>query len=230
MAAFHSLGSPVPFYSLMKIDYQFKNKALLKDALTHPSKWHKSRPSAYERLEFLGDRVLGLVVAELLIKKFPNEAEGALAKRLTGLVREESLVRVAQEIDIASSLSVAGEDSANYPAAILADACEALIGAIYSDGGLAAASAFIEAHWKNIVSENLLPPEDPKNTLQEYVQGRGWPLPLYEIIDQSGPAHNPHFKVRVTIQKHEPTIGEGPSRRAAEKAAAHFMVESLKVK
>ena len=214
----------------MKIDYQFKNKALLKDALTHPSKWHKSRPSAYERLEFLGDRVLGLVVAELLIKKFPNEAEGALAKRLTGLVREESLVRVAQDIDIASSLSVAGEDSANYPAAILADACEALIGAIYSDGGLAAASAFIEAHWKSIVSENLLPPEDPKNTLQEYVQGRGWPLPLYEIIDQSGPAHNPHFKVLVTIQKHEPAIGEGPSRRAAEKAAAQLMIEKLKAR
>ena len=228
------LEPPVPSCALngmleQKIGYQFKNKSFLKDALTHPSKWHKNRPSAYERLEFLGDRVLGLVVAELLIKRFPQEAEGALAKRLTGLVREESLTRVAQEIEIAASLDVAGEDSANYSPAVLADACEALIGALYLDGGLDAAAAFIQKHWKNIIAENVTPPEDPKNKLQEYVQARGWPLPLYEVIDKAGPAHNPHFKVRVTIEKQGPAIGEGPSRRAAEKAAAQLVLENLKI-
>ena len=211
-----------------RIEYQFKNPALLHAALTHPSKWTKSgRPSSYERLEFLGDRVLGLVIAETLLERFPKDAEGPLAKRLAGLVREEALARIAVNIDLVVSLNVAGDDSECSPS-MLADACEALIGAIYQDGGIEPARAFILKEWTGLLAENLLPPEDPKNALQEWVQARGMDLPMYEIIDQKGPAHAPHFTVQVSIAGYEPATGEGASRRAAEKQAALAMLEIVK--
>ncbi len=224
------------------LDYRFKQPELLDEALTHPSAslgrgprgpvatGSGRRRTVYERLEFLGDRVLGLVVAEMLFHRFPDENEGALARRHAALVRREALARVALILGLDKLLLLSkGEEEAggrNNPT-MLSDACEALLGAVYADGGLDPAARIIRGHWATLMAESATPPKDAKTALQEWAQGRGKPLPLYETRGIEGPPHDPSFLVAVTVEGFLSVTGCGTSKRAAEQAAATAMLEQL---
>ncbi len=211
-----------------KIGYIFSDQSLRETALTHSST--QSDRSNNERLEFLGDRVLGLVVADLLITAFPQEAEGSLAKRHTGLVRQEALVNVAKVIDLAEYLKLsAGETKSGglKKDKILADAVEALIGAIYLDGGFKAAQGFIKKFWWTMLQEQVVPPEDAKSQLQEWVQERSLPLPEYKTLGKSGTDHSPQFEIEVSVKGHGKASAIATSKRAAEKEAALKMLKKV---
>ena len=201
-------------------------------ALTHPSVTSDPARSGgdYERLEFLGDRVLGLIVAEMLFRQFPDEAEGNLAKRLAQLVRKETLAAVARELELGDFMRLEmgdGEASGRENPGLLSDTCEAVIAALYLDGGLDVAKQFIGKNWQERVEAHGAPPADSKTTLQEWAQGRGLPLPKYEEVTRSGPAHSPLFTVSVQLQGRDAVEGEGRSKRAAEQDAATKMLEAL---
>lgn len=213
------------------LEYRFREPQLLIDALTHPSvDAARGRASAFERLEFLGDRVLGLVVAEMIFKRFPNEAEGHLARRQAALVRRESLARVALVVGLDKAVILSkseDEGTGRSNPALLADACEAVLGAVYADGGLDAAAAIIRKHWDPLVAEAIAPPRDAKTALQEWAQGRGLPLPAYTVLEQAGLAHEPMFHISVTVEGEKPAEGKGTSKRAAEQAAATSLLDRL---
>lgn len=211
------------------IGYEFSDRALARTALTHRSAAGRVAPT-YERLEFLGDRVLALVVADMLYDEFPREEEGALAKRLVALVRRETLSEVAAGLGIGRLIRLSrGEEEAGgrENPAILADVCESLIGAIYRDGGMAPARAFIERHWTGRMEGTPEPPKDAKTSLQEWAQGRGFALPAYRQVSRSGPDHAPQFTIQVTVGDFPPERGSGPTKRIAEQIAAEKLLERL---
>jgi ribonuclease-3 len=220
------------------LNYQFSHLDLLEEALTHSSACPVrgrgaggTKPRAsYERLEFLGDRVLGLAVAGMLFRTFPRENEGALARRHAALVRRETLARVAiiLGLDQVLVMSKGEEDGGgrNNPT-ILADACEAVLGAVYADGGLEPAGAIVERLWEPLMAESVTPPKDCKTGLQEWAQGRGKPLPEYQTLGVEGPQHDPIFLVSVTVEGFAPVTGQGNSKRVAEQAAASAMLEKV---
>lgn len=219
-----------------RLGHSFATPQLLQDALTHPSlagfKQRRKGTMPYERLEFLGDRVLGLVIAEWLYEKFPDANEGELAKRHAALVNREALRVVAVEIGLGQHLKLAhGEEagSARKNLATLPDAMEAILGALYLDGGLEAASAFIHRLWQKDIA---IPeaPADPKTVLQEWAQGQGLPLPQYKVVEHTGPAHAPKFVIEVTVKGHPPATAEGDSKRAAQKTAAQLLLQTLRKK
>lgn len=214
------------------LGHHFAKGDLLVEALTHPSAVRRRSISkrGYERLEFLGDRVLGLVVAELLWRRFPTEAEGELTRRQTHLVRREALAEVAEAVGLGSQLIVsAGEDAAGVRenSSVLADVCEAVIAALYLDGGLTAARRFVEKRWEPRLAALGEPPRDPKTTLQEWVQARGLPLPSYRTVATEGPAHRRRFTVTVNVEGLGPATASGSSKRAAETAAAAAALAAL---
>jgi ribonuclease-3 len=216
------------------LGYNFKNTKLLDEALTHPSiSMQRSENEAifnYERLEFLGDAVLALVVAELLVNKYPNEREGSLAKRHSGLVHGEALAVIAENLGISQYIKMtAGEASSGgrQNRSNMENTLEAIIGAIYMDGGIGAAKSFVMAHWKNAIEQMTHPPKDAKTSLQEWAQGRGLGIPVYEVARISGPAHEPHFVIRVIVDGYESAEASGPSKKKAEKAAAEMLLERL---
>lgn len=216
------------------LGYKFSNRKLLDEALTHPSislqRGEKDHIFNYERLEFLGDAVLALIVAELLINKYPDEREGALAKRHSGLVHGEALAAIAEQIGISQFIVMtSGEDSSGgrQNRSNMENTLEAIIGAIYMDGGLEPAKSFINTHWQKSITEMLEPPKDAKTALQEWAQGRGLPIPVYEVAKTSGPAHEPHFTIRVVVQGIEPIQAEGASKKKAEKAAAELLLAKI---
>lgn len=221
------------------IGHQFAQPALLAEALTHPGALPSQRRTGrrpgppqrgYERLEFLGDRVLGLVVAEHLWRQFAREPEGDLTRRLTHLVRREALARVALAIGLDRHMTLSKADALGGAAknpAILADVCEAVIAAIYLDGGFEAAAAFIKRWWEPLLTEMDKPPRDPKTTLQEWAQGRGLNRPSYDLVETTGPDHAPRFTVAAHLDGHEPATATASSKRAAEAAAAAALLERL---
>ncbi len=215
------------------IGYDFHQPALLRQALTHPSATHGrhgAESDNYERLEFLGDRVLGLIVADCLLARVPAESEGSLARRLAALVRRETLAEVAGEIGLGDHLILGPgevEAGSHENASLLADACEAVIGALYLDAGLEAARAFVVARWTPHLEADLTPPQDAKTALQEWAQGRGLPLPEYREVAREGPPHEPVFTVEVEVREHPPAIGRGLSKRLAEQAAAESLLAHL---
>lgn len=214
------------------LGHHFAEIDFLIEALTHPSAVRRRRISrrGYERLEFLGDRVLGLIVAELLWRRFPMEAEGELTRRQTHLVRRDALAEVARAVGLGGQLIVsAGEDAAGVRAnaSVLADVCEAVIAALYLDGGLSAARRFIEKRWEPRLSKLVEPPRDPKTALQEWVQARGLPLPSYRTVATEGPPHRRRFTVTVSIEGFSPATASGSSKRAAETAAAAAAMAAL---
>jgi len=214
------------------IGYTFKDIGLLRQALVHSSATAQ-RLKSNERMEFMGDRVLGLILAELLLNAFPDEDEGEISYRFTALAQRDALATVAGEIGLAENLALSNGEhltGGRENPGMLADATEAVICALYKDGGLEAARAFIHAHWTEMMLENRRPPKDPKTTLQEWAQGRGLALPQYRIHGQEGPDHQPVFSVEVTIQGQPATHGEGPNKRAAEQAAAEAMLGIIKNK
>jgi ribonuclease-3 len=227
-----TLAAAAPAPLTEALGHHFTRTELLTEALTHPS-MRSRRGSArrgYERLEFLGDRVLGLIVAELLWRRFPEEAEGALTRRHTGLVRRETLTKVAKTIGLGPHILLsAGEEAAGARdnPSVLADVCEAVIAALYLDGGLGVAAAFVERWWAPQLAKLGAPPRDPKTALQEWAQARGRALPIYRTVAAEGPAHRRTFTVTVEVDGVPPAMATGSSKRAAEAAAAAVALAAL---
>lgn len=211
------------------IGYVFKDIGLLQVALTHSSTGEKDN---YERLEFLGDRVLGLVIASLLFKKFPDEKEGDMAKRLASLVQGETLSKLSSRISLGDYIIFSEAEAAAGGAKndhILADVYESVIGAMYLDGGFEPCKTLIETQWEDVLYTMVEPPQHPKTAIQEWAQAQGLALPLYEIIGQSGPDHAPIFEVSLSVVGYEIVRGQGRSRAEAEKEAAQIFVTSVKI-
>ena len=218
-----------------RIGYRFKDTALFDSALSHISalKGARNRGGSYQRLEFLGDHVLGLVISDLLFRAFPKADEGELSRRLADLVRKETCAEIARTIDLGAAIRL-GSSEANAGGrkrpAILADVCEALIGAVYLDGGYTAAEALVGRLWEARMKTKAQPLRDPKTVLQEWAQARGLPTPAYREVARSGPDHDPVFRVTVQLPKLAPAEGSGRSKRAAEQAAAAAMMTREGVK
>ena len=204
--------------------YQFKNVNLAYLALSHRSIVNdQNQAETNERLEFLGDRVLGLTAANMLYEAFPDADEGELHRRHRALIRKGTCADVAREIGLGAFLILGKSEISSggrTKQAILADACEALIAAIYLDGGIEMAEAFVDRHWRHRLVEAEKPRRDGKSALQEWAQGRGFPPPVYEEMARTGPDHEPVFTVRVLISEQEPAKGKGGTKRDAEQAAA----------
>lgn len=215
------------------LDHDFNNPDLLELALVHPSMAasRDTRGATNQRLEFLGDRVLGLIVAAMLYEAFPDEEEGDMSRRHTGLVRRETLARVAADLGLGDHVKMAKSEQATdgrSNPSLLADTCEAVIAAIYLDAGIDAADAFIRRHWTPLMVEDLQPPQDAKTELQEYGQSLGLDLPGYRETGRSGPQHAPVFTMEVALSDFPPVSAEGATKRAAEQAAAELLLSRLK--
>ncbi len=206
-----------------RLGYVFKDTALLTRALTHSS---ASNAASNERLEFLGDRVLGLVVAEMLSASFPADAEGQLTMKLHALVRREGCAKAGETAGLGPHLNTSG---AALNLQIMADACEAVVAALYLDGGLEVARKFIVRHWSDQIAALSGDMRDAKSALQEWSQGQkpNPSVPAYRIVKREGPDHAPRFAVEVHVAGHEPVIGEGGSKREAEQNAAKKMLMKL---
>lgn len=213
------------------LGHQFADARLLEAALTHPSAGEADARHAYERQEFLGDRVLALCISELLLERFPEENEGLLSRRLVALVRAEALADVAAAMGLEPHIAVAavsGPANERGRTSLLADACEAVIGALFLDGGLEPARAFVRRHWADAVAAtSAKPPRDPKTALQEWLQGRGHALPAYEVLSRDGPAHAPKFVIRVSTDDGRSAEAAGASKRQAEQSAADRLLVAL---
>jgi ribonuclease-3 len=218
-----------------RIGYRFKDNALLVCALTHISalKGARNRAGSYQRMEFLGDHVLGLVISDMLFRSFPKADEGELSRRLADFVRKETCAEIARTIDLGAAIRL-GSSEANAGArkrpAILADVCEALIGAAYIDGGFPAASGVVERLWQERMQVTAQPLRDPKTVLQEWAQARGLPTPIYREVARTGPDHDPEFRVAVQLPNFTPAEGSGRSKRVAEQAAAAALLMRERVK
>ena len=219
----------------LKIGYSFKDKALLENALTHPSMISeqvakKLKVQSYERLEFLGDAVLGLVISEMLMENYSHESEGDLSSRKTFLVCGKALSEIAEELEIAEFIVMSrGEEAHGGRSNMrnLENIVEALVGAIYLDGGLEAAKVFINKNWNDRVRAQKKPPKELKTHLQELSQKHYSCIPKYNLIAKSGADHSPKFKVSVEVDGLKPFNGEGASKKEAEKDAAKKMVEYI---
>jgi ribonuclease III len=218
-----------------RIGYRFRDPALLEQALTHISALSgaRNRAGSYQRLEFLGDHVLGLVVSDMLFRAFSKADEGEMSRRLADLVRKEACADVGRAIDLGAAVRL-GASEANAGGrnrtAILADVCEALIGAVFVDGGYPAAAALIERLWSERMRTPVRPLRDSKTVLQEWAQARGLPTPAYREVERKGPDHDPEFRVTVELPHFAPAEGLGRSKRAAEQAAAAAMLTRAGVK
>lgn len=212
------------------LGHQFARPDLLREALTHRSAARgRNGSGSNERLEFIGDRVLGLLVAEWLAERFPDEREGELGRRLAYLVSQPVLADVAVAVALPASLAVSpGEARAGVKrrATVLADAMEAAIGALYLDGGIGIARGFVRRAWEQAMTGQIRPPKDAKTALQEWAQQRGLPLPRYELASRQGPPHSPIFVVNVAVNGYSGT-GTAANKRAAEQAAATDVIRQL---
>lgn len=212
-----------------RIGYTFEDRSLITRALRHSSYGDgQTKDPDNERLEFLGDRVLGLLTSEALFHQ-SSAPEGTLARRLNALVRKEMCAKIARKILLGDCLLMSPSEEkqgGRDKTSILGDACEAVIAALYLDGGMDAAKAFYDRFWQEeldeVVSKSA---KDPKTHLQELAMARGGQLPRYEVIDRKGPDHNPVFVIEVTIQGAGSARGEGNSKREAERLAAQDMIE-----
>jgi ribonuclease III len=212
------------------LGYKFADPELLDRALTHSSAIAPAKRIAqsYQRLEFLGDRVLGLVVADMLYRRFPKGTEGDLSRSLNALVRKETCAMIARELNLGPELNL-GESEARTGGAekdaILGDAIEAVLGAVYMDGGLGPAFEIIERLFGEHAGQSGTDRADAKTTLQEWAQGRGLDPPAYVEVERRGPDHAPEFTIAVKLGDFEPLSATGPSKKLAEhKAAEAFLV------
>jgi len=212
----------------LSLGYHFADRSLLETALTHSSAAGAS--SNNERLEFLGDRVLSLAMAEMLFLAYPGEKEGALAKRHALLVSKPTLLSVAESLGLGAHIRLSrGESKAGGGGkdTILADCLEALIGAIFLDGGFEPAKKFVAAQWEDILSTHAAPPEDAKSSLQVWAQQRGLPLPEYRLVSRSGADHQPVFEIEVEVKGQGKVAATASSKQAAEKEAALKMLAKI---
>lgn len=213
------------------LGHAFRDASLLEQALTHPSGATQARPDN-QRLEFLGDRVLGLVVAEALMAAYPTAPEGELAPRFNALVRRETLAEIAIEIDLGQHLRLGRSENISggrRKSAILADAVEAVIAALYLDGGLDVAARFVRTRWDSRVQAAKTAPQDAKTRLQEWAQARGMVRPEYVLLDRTGPDHAPVFRVEARLESGHSASGEARSKKLAEQEAAAALWETINV-
>jgi ribonuclease-3 len=213
------------------LGHRFGDPVLLEQAVTHPSATSPARPDN-QRLEFLGDRVLGLIVAEALLAAYPGEAEGTLAPRFNALVRRETLAEIAAEIGLGEFLRLGRSEATGggrRKKAILADAMEAVIAALFLDGGMAAAQHFILARWQRRIEAQDEAPMDAKTRLQEWAQGRGMPPPIYAVTGREGPDHAPRFTVEARLESGETAAGQASAKKQAEQIAAAALLARLGV-
>ncbi len=211
-----------------RIGYAFQRPELLDQALSHSTALQGGEKiKSYQRLEFLGDRVLGLAIASMLIDAYPGANEGDMSKRLADLVRAETCTEAARamEADKAIRLGKAKGHQTLLTDTILADVAESIIGAVYLDGGYAPAAAVVERFWRDRVLNPEMPQQDSKTMLQEWAQGSGLPMPSYRELERTGPDHNPRFLVEVMVSSRAPAQGSGRSKRGAEQAAAAAMLD-----
>ena len=209
-----------------RLQHDFSDPSLLQRATTHRS----FSADHNERLEFLGDSVLNLAVASLLYRQLSALPEGDLSRVRANLVKQDTLHQLALRLQLPGVLRLGeGETKSGgtQRPSILADALEALIGALYLDAGLPAAEDFVRRSWAPLVGEAAHPPQDPKTTLQEWAQGAGLPLPDYRTVASEGPPHSPVFSVEVQVEGHPPARGTGRSKRAAEQAAAAALLDAI---
>jgi ribonuclease III len=213
----------------LRLGYRFRDSTLAQLALTHlsaQSSAGQGRAQSYQRLEFLGDRVLGVVIASRLYQAFPQASEGELSMRFAKLVRRETCAEIALEWDVGPHVALGlGEarGGGRKKAAILSDVCESLIGAVFVDGGFEAAEALVLSAWGDRITADAA--RDAKTAVQEWAQSRALPAPRYEEVERSGPAHAPHFVMRLTLEGFEPELGAATSKRAAEQAAAQAFLD-----
>jgi ribonuclease-3 len=218
-----------------RLDHRFAARDLLLTALTHASAtggFTSPVPTNYQRLEFLGDRVLSLAVADMLLRAYPRADEGELHRRHVALVRKETCALVARSIDLGSAIRLGGGEAragGRGNDSILGDVCEAVIGALYIDAGYEAARTFIDLHWRPLMASHRAGSTNAKSVLQEWAQGKGLPTPTYTIVGRRGPDHAPLFVVEVAVEKLPPERGEGHSRREAEQEAAAAALRSAGV-
>jgi ribonuclease III len=208
------------------LGHSFADPGLLTQALTHPSVGG-SDAATYQRLEFLGDRVLGLIVADMVFAAFPKADEGELSRRLALMVRRETCAAVARDVGLGAFVRLGGgeaQSGGRAREATLADVCEAVIGALYLDGGLGPARAFVETHWGLRMREAAPLLKDAKTALQEWAHAKGLDTPTYSEVDRMGPDHAPVFTIAVTIAGLDPAEATGSSKRIAEQAAAEVML------
>ncbi len=209
-----------------KLGHHFANPNLLDRALTHASAVAgpaRRQPETYQRLEFLGDRVLGLVIADALIECFPEATEGELSRRLARLVSRETCTEIAEAMGLVEHLKMGGSARKGGAAAtpsVLADVCEAVIAAVYRDGGLEAARALVESYWGPRIQSTRGPLRDAKTELQEWAHKRGFEPPSYVETLRTGPDHRPEFEIEVTVGGVAPAKAKGGSKREAEHEAA----------
>lgn len=207
------------------LKYRFSNAALLCKALTHGSV-NSDVLANYERLEFLGDRVLGEAVAHLLYNIFPKEPEGNLSQRFVRLVRKETVADVALSLKLNEFMKVANDELRNN-VNVLCDVCEAVIGAIYIDGGSSAAIDFVNNHWRELIDKNVAPPKDAKSRLQEVAHVKGFGAPQYKVVGREGNEHEPIFEVEVSLEGGKSVTAKGKNKKMAEMAAAEAMLEKI---
>jgi len=219
---------PVAVQALQeRLGHVFADANLLDRALTHSSAVAgPDKSGSYQRLEFLGDRVLGLAVADMLLRQFPDATEGELSRRLAVLVRAETCAAVARTVglDAAIQLGKGTRSRARLTTTMLGDVCEAVIGAVYLDASYPVAAAMVERLWQEHMLAPPRPLRDAKTVLQEWAQGRGLPTPVYTEVARSGPHHNPEFRIAVQLPGIAAAEGVGRSKRAAEQAAAAAML------
>jgi len=209
------------------VGYKFKKPSLLDEALTHPS---LSGTYNYQRLEFLGDRVLGLVIATWLLEAYPREAEGKLNRRFTSLVRRETLAEMSVKLGIAKVIKLmpgAEAEGTRDKEAVQADVCEAVIGAMYLDGGFPVVESFIRQHWVPLMKGEMDAVKDNKTLLQEWCQARSLPLPTYEVKDRSGPDHSPIFTIEARVDGKGYAVAKGTAKRLAEQESAKELFTAL---
>ncbi len=224
--------SSLPYTELYPLlGHEFAQPALLEEALSHPSLDRRRQGGRdYQRLEFLGDRVLGLVIATALYRDDPGADEGGLAVRFNTLVRRETVADAARLLGLGPYILLGKSEErqgGRDKPAILADVCEAVIGALYLDGGLGPAEVFVQRYWADFMVESGSATKDPKTELQELIQARDGKPPRYRVLAQDGPDHAPCFTVEVRAAATEAAEGQGGSRQEAEKAAAKAMLAAL---
>lgn len=216
----------------LKLGYRFNDVSLLEEALTHPSVVGDNRAiTHYERLEFLGDAVLDMAVSQYLYSNFGKDKEGALAKRRAALVCGETLAMIARQCGIDKALRLgSGEESSGgrENPANLEDALEAVVAAMYLDGGLTPVMAWVERWIAPLAAHMSEPPKDPKTSLQEWAQARKKALPVYKLVEETGPSHAPSFAVSVEVKGYKAAVGTGSSKRVAERVAAENLLKLLR--
>ena len=212
------------------LGYKFKGRPLLRRALTHASvRSQREKSDDNERLEFLGDRVLALAIAELLVEMNADATEGELARRFNRLVRREACATVARNLALGTALILSASEAdsgGRSKDTILADACEALLGAVFVEAGFDVARDVVRRLWMPLIDNAPRTTADPKSALQEWAQGQGLPLPEYVEIGRDGPDHAPRFTAQVRVGRHNPAEGVGASKRSAEQAAATALLRA----